>query len=88
MSEAKRKAKELVDRFRMYDVQICDLMFEELDGYEERHYKKCALICVDENIKIQNSWLRYFNNKDYIVTDAIEYKINELYDIKQEIEKL
>ena len=82
------KAKELVDSFRMYDVQICDLMFEELDGYEERHYKKCALVCVDESIKIQNSWLRYFKNKDYIVLDAIEYKINELYEIKQEIEKL
>ena len=62
MSEAKRKAKELVDRFRMYDVQICDLMFEELDGYEERHYKKCALICVDEMIKYGDkrglNWLR------------------------------
>jgi len=80
MSEAKRKAKELVERFRNLE-----------DGeswINNYNAKQCALICVDENIKIQNSWLRYFNNKDYIVTDAIIYKLNELYDIKQEIEKL
>jgi len=77
----KEKAKELVDRFS-----------PKLSWYNANDNlskaKQFALICVDENIKIQNSWLRYFNNKDYIVTDAIDYKINELYIIKQEIEKL
>jgi len=82
MSEAKRKANELVD---FYLKTISDV--HPLVNYGEAA-KQCALICVDESIKIQNSWLRYFNNKDYIVTDAIEYKINELYDIKQEINKL
>jgi len=84
MSEAKRKAKELVDRFKI--IVACGY----LDASEEfkDEAKQCALVCVDENIKIQNSWLRYFNNKDYIVTDAIIYKLNELYDIEQEINKL
>ena len=45
--KAKEKAIELVRRFRMYDIQICDLMGSELKGYEEEHYKQCALICLD-----------------------------------------
>ena len=71
----KEKAKELVNKIYVRQEMLYDA-------------KRCALICVDESIKIQNSWLRYFKNKDYIVTDAVEYKINELYEIKKEIEKL
>ena len=71
---AKEKAIELVERFRMYDIQICDLMGSELKGYEEEHYKQCALICVDEMLreipKRFDSEERYWE------------------DVKKEIEKL
>jgi len=69
---AKDKAKELVEKFKMYDIQVCDLMGSELEGYEEKHYKQCALICIDEMLAFD---LRFFD---------IEF----LKEVKQEIEKL
>ena len=69
---AKDKARELVDRFKMYDIQICDLMGSELEGYEEKHYKQCALICVDV---ILNSHIDSVYEAYYL-------------DVKQEITKL
>ena len=71
----KEKAKELVEKFRMYDIIICDLMFDELYGYEESHYKQCALIAVDEILNSINPFGQFLG-KDY------------WQEVKQEIEKL
>ena len=74
MIKAKAKAIELVKRFRMYDIQICDLMGSELKGYEEEHYKQCALICVDEILDA--------------VTTIADKKYDFYTEVKKEIEKL
>ena len=79
---AKEKAIELVEKFRMYDIQICDLMGSELKGYEEKHYKQCALICVDEII---NTGI----NQDYKKEDGYMLSLVEYYtEVKYEINKL
>jgi len=69
----KEKAKELLGKFKMYDIQICDLMCSELEGYEEEHYKQYALICVDEII---STFLDIDPRKQY------------WQEVKQEIKKL
>ena len=79
MVTPKDKAKELVGQFKMYDIQICDLMSSELEGYEEEHYKQCALICVDEII---NTYPTPWSSLD------IDPKRDYWTEVKQEINKL
>lgn len=69
----KEKAKELVDKFIMYDVQVCDLMGDELEGYEENHYRNCALICVDEILDVVNPL-----TLEYEYWEEVEQEINKL----------
>ena len=79
---AKEKAQELVKKFRMYDIMICDPMGYELEGYEERHYKRCALISVDEIIQI-------LPTSEYLedVGNTIENRERTYWkQVKQEIE--
>tara|TARA_R110001592_G_scaffold1669_2_gene9898 strand:+ start:39 stop:254 length:216 start_codon:yes stop_codon:yes gene_type:complete len=68
----KEKAKELVKKFR---VEIKDMMMHG-DGEGEIFYaKQCALICVDEMI-------------DLVTTNFIPGNIQQLQEVKQEINKL
>jgi hypothetical protein len=75
---AKEKAQELVGKFRMHDVMVTDLMGEELEGYEERHYKNCALIAVDEMSLELYEWGEVWMKR----------RINYWLEVKEEIEKL
>ena len=75
---AKDKAKELLDRFMMYDVQVTDFMGCELDGYIKRHQKNCALICIDEIISI-----------DTHPTDGRYTNVGKFYkEVREELLKL
>jgi hypothetical protein len=69
---AKDKAKELVDRFCKH----------QSDDYpnsdEDYHSKKCALICVDEIVKVL--WHNHEKNSEKMYRYYIE--------VKKEIEKL
>ena len=69
----KEKAKELVDRFKQYSSG-------NVGGDSEKYTaKQCALICVDEMIKVQSPWANSFMGRK---------QFEELEEIKQEIEKL
>ncbi len=76
----KQKAVELVKKFRMYDIMICDPMGYELEGYEERHYKRCALIVIEEMLLHVD---KSYQNES--VTEGAKSYWNQ---VKQEIEML
>lgn len=77
---AKEKAQDLVKKFRMYDIMICDPMGYELEGYEERHYKRCALIVIEEILLHVD---KSYQNES--VTEGAKSYWNQ---VKQEIENL
>jgi len=69
----KEKAKELVDRFKQYSSG-------NVGGDSEKYTaKQCALICVEEMIKVQSPWVNSFMGRK---------QFEELEEIKQEINKL
>ena len=84
--EASLKAKELVEKYRMYDIMITDLMGCELDGYEEKHYKQCALIAVDEIIGYIASRADAEMTDNEI--DIMHQKFDYWEQVRTEIEKL
>jgi hypothetical protein len=70
--EAKQKAIQLVDNFRL------NVLDYEGSGMNEYKAKQCALIAVDEMLD--------FRNKLYINEGSLAHQY--LVEIKQEIEKL
>tara|TARA_R110002126_G_scaffold17659_1_gene68509 strand:+ start:207 stop:431 length:225 start_codon:yes stop_codon:yes gene_type:complete len=73
--KAKKKAKELVDRFTLYlgtDVNGDECYVDVMEA------KQCALICVDEKIE---TLLPYAGLLD------IKKEIEELEEVKQELNK-
>ena len=75
----KQKAKKLVDRF-------IKLVPSEFHGMHRGLAKQCALICVDEILKIQTLRSTKMDAKmdRYSESDSAEY----WQEVKQEIEKL
>ena len=47
-----------------------------------------ALLCVNNEIKSEEKWLKYFETQDSIIFEAVEESIKELEEVKQEIQKL
>ena len=81
----KEKAKELVDKFRDYAYSY--ELVDELEDTEDWNAKQCALICVDEIVKILMNLRGEFmdlKNISYSKTESLEY----WQEVKQEIEKL
>ena len=80
----KQKAKELVDRFKPHaHFWVHDLgRQKDYDEEQLENAKQCALICVDEKIKLLEKISAVMRVEDYI---QWEYKLN---NEKQEIEKL
>jgi hypothetical protein len=80
---AKEKAKKLTDKFRIYATSRADE-----DGYCERTRKEaskqCALICIDEKINSILPFADWDLNSRSIASDDID----ELEEVKQEINKL
>jgi len=78
----KEKAGELVDKFIGTSVVIDD----DIKYYHPRAYslsKQCALICINELIELNGElYLNGLNEDYYRVKNA------ELFEVKQEIEKL
>jgi uncharacterized protein YvpB len=75
---SKEKAKELVDKFK-YNTRTWNFS----NGWEDRFYnaKDCALIAVDEILKVLNDYW----NQDCKINNT---KIGYYEEVKQEIEKL
>lgn len=84
ITEAEKKAKELVERLRN---EIFKIDIESETPYEVKNWneviKQCALICVDEKIKEVQSIPDL-----KVVGDILLNRLNELYKVKQEINKL
>ena len=80
----KEKAKELVDRF--YFEPNFSRYHSKDSEYQKIAAKKCALICVDEILKIQPLRSTKMDAKmdRYSESDSAEY----WQEVKQEIEKL
>jgi CHAD domain-containing protein len=76
----KEKAQELLGKFRMHDIMVTDLMGEELEGYEHRHYKNCALIAVEEILE----WTKKPTLKKLTKWEYSGFWLS----VKEEIEKL
>ena len=85
---AKEKAEELVNKF--IDLEYPHPTWsniKETCSYSYEMAKECALICVDEMIKLNGEY--YLQNKDSKVDYSYYCKVNgELFEVKQEIEKL
>lgn len=79
--DAKEKAKELVDKYRLEVLQR---------KYEVNEYKiielakQCALICVDDKIKTHKEARKGFSGGSELWNEQLK----ELQEVKQEIEKL
>lgn len=82
MLSPKEKAKDLVEKFKLYSWISCIEGNEELSNIESAKY--CALIAVDEMI-IQNGEAHLLGKIDH---DYYVLNNSYLFDIKQEIEKL
>lgn len=78
----KDKAKELYQKFLPYDVEMCDPNGNILDGYLERHAKRCAIICVDEIDRIFVKTTPKDNPYEYL--SQLEY----WQEVKKEITNL
>jgi hypothetical protein len=79
MNEAKKEAKELIDRFIDF-IPCNDYELSEKEMYLEQlsNAKQCALICVDR--ELASLWS--------VGHSFISDRLNELKEVKQEIEKL
>ena len=75
---AKEKAKELVDRFLKEFPSTDDIGFGQI-----KIAKQCALICVDREIESLSLLCI-----GYAIEDIIQPLINELKEVKREIEEL
>ena len=77
---AKEKAKELVQKYH-------DMIWETGNTISKPMLKQCALICVDEIVKILMNLRGEFmdlKNISYSKTESLEY----WQEVKQQIEKL
>ena len=78
----KEKAKKLVDKFWKNG----DKGLHQSNTYINfKCAKQCALICVDEKINSLNKFADYWNLKN---GEWYKDELNELKEVKQEIEKL
>jgi len=82
MIEAKKKAIELVDKYRTY-IRQADKYSEIVSEDEIYLAKKCALVAVDEMIELNGElWLLGMAKDLYVKHNSY------LFELKEEIEKL
>mgnify|MGYP003671492642 CR=1 FL=1 len=85
MKTPKEKAKELVKMFGEYsDPYHYGNPMDDIDYFRILNAKRCALICVDEKIKS----ISIFTDWDLDSRSIANYDIDELEEVKREINKL
>ena len=78
----KEKAKDLVEKFKLYSWISCIEGYEELSNIESAKY--CALIAVDEILEYIDS----NHNGYYTMPESVKIKYDYYEEVKQELEKL
>jgi uncharacterized protein (UPF0128 family) len=78
--KAKDKAKELVEKFEKVKVTFQASAFSPVEEYplNENEAKQCALICVDECLKIEKSKDMDFSKRNLEYWKEVKEEINNL----------